>query len=245
MKRKRIAQVVLALAIIAVGVLLALDHLTRFDVWGNILSWWPVLLAALSVLWMLRSRPNYANTFLLGFSVLLLFWYKAWWLDLDGELGIATGAYALVLLGVWILIRAFRPRKWAEETPPQQPHVGYAPPQGGVPDSTPSFDYFDVLGGGTHICLSKNLIGGQVTAVLGGSTLDLSQADFTQPLTVRATAILGGIDIITPPHVRVELRGSNLLGGCDADKITGRPYDPAHPVLTVQYFTFCGGIDIK
>ncbi|MDR3312855.1 MAG: hypothetical protein LBS96_00175 [Oscillospiraceae bacterium] len=256
MKRKRVAQVLLALVVIAAGVFLAVDRLTRFDLVAGVLGWWPLLLTVAAVLWMVHARLNYCNTFLLGFSGLLLLYNNGLLLETHERFSIATGAYVLVLLGVWLLIGALRPRKTLEAAlncaappPNNDAEAGYTytapPPRHGKADSSPSFDYFDILGSGHHISLSRSLTGGRVTAVLGSSEVDLTQVEFSRPVTIYASAILGNVTVYTPPHVRVELRGTHLLGSCNADAIAQRPYDPAHPVLTVQNFTLCGDIEIK
>ncbi|MCL1951750.1 MAG: hypothetical protein FWF60_02865 [Oscillospiraceae bacterium] len=50
---------------------------------------------------------------------------------------------------------------------------------------------------------------------------------------------------MTPPGVRVECSGTSIFGGCDAKAITGRPYDPAHPPLTIRYLSVFGGVNVK
>jgi len=51
-------------------------------------------------------------------------------------------------------------------------------------------------------------------AIVGGSTLDFSQALFTHPvITIHATAFWGGVTLIVPPNVMVEQSGRAILGG--------------------------------
>jgi len=51
-------------------------------------------------------------------------------------------------------------------------------------------------------------------AVLGGATIDFSQAIFTHTeITVHSTAFWGGVTIIVPPNVAVEQNGRAILGG--------------------------------
>eukprot|EP00930_Biecheleria_cincta_P083379 TRINITY_DN72963_c0_g1_i1.p1 TRINITY_DN72963_c0_g1~~TRINITY_DN72963_c0_g1_i1.p1 ORF type:complete len:266 (+),score=54.61 TRINITY_DN72963_c0_g1_i1:68-799(+) len=51
-------------------------------------------------------------------------------------------------------------------------------------------------------------------AILGGSTLDFSQALFVHPvITIRAHAFWGGVTLIVPPNVCVEQNGRAILGG--------------------------------
>jgi len=51
-------------------------------------------------------------------------------------------------------------------------------------------------------------------AIVGGSTLDFSQALFVHPvITIRAHAFWGGVTLIVPPNVCVEQNGTAVLGG--------------------------------
>jgi hypothetical protein len=99
----------------------------------------------------------------------------------------------------------------------------------------------------SEVCRSdcKQLRGGRFTALFGAVTANFRDADFTQPITIETNAILGGIDLFVPPNVRVECLGSSVFGGLNAKGIVGRPYDPAHPLLTVRYLNLFGGTNVK
>jgi len=51
-------------------------------------------------------------------------------------------------------------------------------------------------------------------AIMGGSTVDFSQAIFTHPeITISSNALMGGVTIIVPPNVAVEQNGRAIMGG--------------------------------
>ncbi len=57
---------------------------------------------------------------------------------------------------------------------------------------------------------------GEVSAFAfwGSVSIDLRNADITVPVvTIRATAVMGGVDVIVPPGMRVDLDGFVLMGG--------------------------------
>src|SRR5699024_11816131 len=61
---------------------------------------------------------------------------------------------------------------------------------------------------------SKNLSGGSVLSVLGGIQLDLRHAQLTENGAVlNVTTILGGVELIVPEDVHVEIKGTPILGG--------------------------------
>lgn len=85
-----------------------------------------------------------------------------------------------------------------------------------------------------------------VTAVgvMGGSRIDLRRAEFDgQRLTINATAVMGGVEIIVPDGVEVTLSGAALLGGRSC-KVAG-PVDPAAPTVHVTGYALMGGIDVR
>lgn len=84
-----------------------------------------------------------------------------------------------------------------------------------------------------------------VVAAFGGVKLDLSAAETqASASTITVIAILGGVDILAPAGVSVELSGLSLLGGKADRRASGMPL-PGSPVIRVRAFTFLGGVAIK
>lgn len=80
-------------------------------------------------------------------------------------------------------------------------------------------------------------------AVMGGINLDLRDVSFSAPETViRATAVMGGVDIKVPPDVTVRVRGFGFMGG-----FVGRDQEgpPGAPVVVVKGFAFWGGVNVS
>ncbi|MDR1928272.1 MAG: cell wall-active antibiotics response protein, partial [Oscillospiraceae bacterium] len=150
--------------------------------------------------------------------------------------------------------RAFKPRSAKAqgnvntgEVPPQYEYTGCAQTdstQAVKEDLQSNPSYFALFSGESFRNTCRDLRSVQITALFSGVVLDLSQADFSQKLTVRANAVFGGIDLITPPGVRVEFGGMNLFGGVEEKGVVGRPYDPGHPVLLVQCNCIFGGVKV-
>ena len=83
----------------------------------------------------------------------------------------------------------------------------------------------------------------QATALLGSCTIDLRQAEIDgDQLLVRATAILGGIDILVPETFDVDLTGTALLGSIkDRRESEG---DESGPAVRVEAFALCGSVTV-
>jgi Cell wall-active antibiotics response 4TMS YvqF len=81
-------------------------------------------------------------------------------------------------------------------------------------------------------------------ALVGGMDLDLSQAELTSPqLDIVKVSLVGGVDLVVPAEVRVEVRGFVLLGGKDVERRPGSA--PDAPVVRVRAFGLIGGVRVR
>jgi hypothetical protein len=84
-------------------------------------------------------------------------------------------------------------------------------------------------------------------ALMGGVELDFREALFAPGETrVTVGALMGGVEIVVPPGVRVETDGFAFMGGFDEDMggDPGPPPGPGAPVLRVSGFAFMGGVEV-
>jgi hypothetical protein len=90
---------------------------------------------------------------------------------------------------------------------------------------------------------SRNLF---AYAFWGGAELDFREAALAPGVTnVTAIGIMGGIDIIVPPGVAVDVEGFALLGGIDQVHERGAGDDPGAPRIRVQGFAMMGGVHVS
>lgn len=83
-------------------------------------------------------------------------------------------------------------------------------------------------------------------AFWGGIELDLRTARFAeQYTTITAVAIMGGIDIVVPDDIRVEVEGFGLMGAFDSKGTAPEHPSPNGPVLRINGFAFWGGVTVK
>jgi hypothetical protein len=82
-------------------------------------------------------------------------------------------------------------------------------------------------------------------AFMGGVDIDLREATIEEDeLVITAVAVMGGIDVLVPEGVEVDLGGFALMGG--NDHVPGSaPVRPGTPVVRVRAFSLMGGIDVK
>lgn len=95
------------------------------------------------------------------------------------------------------------------------------------------------VGGGAVV--SSHL---SAVALMGGVEIDLRDVEFTAPvLTVSCRAIMGGIRIVVPEDITVEVHGSGIMGG-----FSGRgagPGRPGAPQVIINGFALMGGVETE
>jgi hypothetical protein len=82
-------------------------------------------------------------------------------------------------------------------------------------------------------------------AFWGGGEIDLREADFADRVVeITCVAIMGGLQVIVPPGVEVDVRGIGVMGGFDesGDVV---PSEPGAPKVIVNGFAFWGGVSVE
>ena len=258
MRRRNLGTILLAALLILVGAALIGIYFFGWQPYW-FAGWWTLLIMAAAVVSMVSHGPRFWNGMILGTALLLFARLQEFILLTWRQWCAAEVAMALIALGIMLIVHMLRPSKAPPPAagvfysappptppPPQSTYTAPPPPVDGAPANSESFPTrFALFSSEAVRSDCRQLKGGRFSAIFGSVTVNLVQADFTEPITIEANTLFGGIDIITPPGVRVECSGSSIFGGCDAKAITGRPYDPAHPVLTIKYFNVFSGVNVK
>lgn len=210
-----------AAVLITVGGLWLLDAADVLDAGATIDHWWPVAVIALGLAAAAADRRLSLGPVVVVVVGALLLVDQ---LDLVGFDQIIWPVIAVVA-GIWLLINRGVSRVRDQVSERQ--------------------DVMALLGGAETKNRSPHFRHANVSAVLGGATLDLRGAHLDRGATVDALALFGGVDVIVPPDWRVELGGLPIFGGYD-DKTTGNADAPADaPVLKVAATAIFGGVDVK
>lgn len=108
-------------------------------------------------------------------------------------------------------------------------------------------DDFAVFGGRDIIVDSQNFRGGKVTAIFGGSTIDLTGANLsTGKNLIDVFALFGGTSIIVPPDWTVHIDATAILGGFSDKRVSALKVVPnPEKVLVIKGFVMFGGGDLK
>lgn len=78
----------------------------------------------------------------------------------------------------------------------------------------------------------------------GGGDIDLREASFEdREIVIRCFAVMGGIQVVVPPELHVEVTGFGFMGGFD-DRGAGEG-TPGSPRVRITGFALMGGVDVK
>ncbi|MQA11710.1 MAG: DUF1707 domain-containing protein [Pseudonocardiaceae bacterium] len=81
-------------------------------------------------------------------------------------------------------------------------------------------------------------------AFWGGIEIDITEARFSEPeVTIQATTIMGGIDIVVPEDVTVHVTGVGFMGAFENKTRSQAP--EGSPVVRVTGLALMGGVTVK
>jgi predicted membrane protein len=94
--------------------------------------------------------------------------------------------------------------------------------------------------------ISKNFKGGDITNVLGGTEINLSQADFEGSPVLEITNVLGGTKLIIPAHWEIHSELVSVMGSIeDKRPIQSNITAEKNKILILKGTVFMGGIEIN
>lgn len=220
-----IPRLVFGLIVVSIGVVFTLDRLDLVEV-GQFWDYWPVVVIAVGVGHL--AQPGRASN--RGWGVALVVfgsWYLAYNLAWVDHSPWHLWPILLVLVGLGLVWKAVR-----------------GPASGVGARSDAVVRGMAVLGGLERSSAAKDFRGGDLTAVMGGCELDLSQASIGEsPAVIDTFALWGGIDIRVPEDWNVVVDGWPILGGFE-DKTGKRSVDPAK-TLVIKGMAIMGAVEVK
>ena len=124
-------------------------------------------------------------------------------------------------------------------------------PNAAAADTNAAFnanDYIEsvnVFGGSNQVIYSKNLKGGEVTAVFGGGDINLTQADFEGQLVLDITAIFGGVKIVVPATWQIKSEVTAIFGGVDDKRAIYPSSELSDKLVIIRGTVLFGGVEFK
>lgn len=217
-------RLVVGLFLAGLGVVLFLEQFGFYL--EPVLRWWPVALIAIGLLKIAQPRGRFFGVVLTAIGAVLLIdnlglvaiddWDLIWPLAV-----IAVGAFLIrgALHGPWRRAAAAK-------------------------DDAASFHAVAVMGGVRRQITSREFVGGEASAVMGGCEVDLRQAEMAgEQAEIEVFAMWGGIELAVPDHWRIEIRGMPVMGAIE-DSTRPRT-DDASRLLVIRGMALMGAVEIK
>lgn len=228
---KKLSNILWGLLFIIVGVVLALaafDVIDFKDIFFD--GWWTMFIIVPSVVELFRSRDKTGNIIGIVVGVVLLLCCQDV-LSFDMLWKLLLPA-VLVIIGLSLVFKdAFIGKQGKTSFKRQESVDG-------------KYDSHNAVFSGKSIKYDGQVFyGNDLTAVFGSVTCDLRGAVITEDVIINANTIFGGIDILMPDNVNVQLKSTAIFGGAE-DK---RNYGEIQGAPTVYVSALClfGGLDIK
>ncbi len=222
---KQRGQFIVALVLIALGVIFLLGNLDIIDVdIGDLVStWWPLILIAIGVTGLFRARTApIGSIFLIGIGVVfLLITHDV--ADFD-----ILWPVVIIAAGILVLLQNRLSRRSTSAADVGQDSVNVSA----------------LFSGRVQRITSQNFQGGNVSATFGAVELDLRGARLAENSVLNVSVFAGGVELRVPDEWLVNVNGSPVLGAIESSKPQPAGTEDA-PTLTINASITLGGLDIK
>ena len=218
---------IIGIVLICVGLLLIAINFNWLP-WNlrGILFSWQGLLILIGLFLLMSREKRLAGFILIGIGAFFLIPH-VW--DIPFNFHRLFWPVVLVAIGLVLITRRWGPQRISIEN---------------------SIDFIDdssIFGGGDRVVTSQNFKGGRITAIFGGSKIDLRSANLAKGRNILDIfAIFGGTKLIVPTGWEIKIEVSSVFGGF-SDKRRPRPDDVRDPSkeLVIKGVTIFGGGDIE
>lgn len=216
-----ISRLIIGIAVLAVGAALLLDALNIVNTSSLLSNWWPSLIILGGVAMLVSDTRNYL------WALLVIIVGAATQLRVLGYVDVnpwqVFWPLALIMIGLSIIFRRPTLSRRASETD--------------------SDGIVAILGGSDQKNMSDDFSGSKITAILGGTKLDLRKATIKKSATINLFALMGGVELVVPRGVIVKNRTNAILGGIENK--TDQDITKDSPTLTITGDVILGGVEIK
>lgn len=107
-------------------------------------------------------------------------------------------------------------------------------------------DDMAVFSGGDKFVSTKNFKGGSLTAIFGGSNIDLTSSDMQRPVVeLDIFYMFGGSKIRVPKDWQVDIRATNIFGGLSDKRIIADINSTGDKKLIIKGLVIFGGAEIS
>ncbi len=114
-----------------------------------------------------------------------------------------------------------------------------------TPETAEYVDINAVFGGVKKNIFSKNFKGGEINSFMGGTEINLMQADIQEPIWLEINNVFGGTKLIVPPHWNIKNEVTAVFGGIEDKRNPGSGLTDQSKVVVLKGSCVFGGIEIS
>lgn len=186
--------------LIFLGGLFLLNTMNVLDFrFTNVIFSWPFIMLVIGLFVLVNTEKKFLGGVLSGIGALFLIPRVFPQIDYDG--GIIIPLF-LIILGSYIILKKRR----------QDSTLGFS--SDGSKINKDKIDDVSIFGGGTKIISSNNFQGGNITAIFGGSEINLINCQLAEGENVLdVLCVFGGTTIILPKEWNIVINVTSVLGG--------------------------------
>ncbi|HKB87154.1 MAG TPA: DUF5668 domain-containing protein [Ignavibacteriaceae bacterium] len=244
-RTKANSRIFLGFVLVILGALFLLDNLNfmYFNIPHVIFSF-PTILIVIGILILVNSEKKGAGIILIVIGTFWLLPRIFPWISFNGGVFFSI---LIIALGIYILTKRRGPSgyKYSYNSPEGTGQGGAS--TGEYAGEIDRIDDVAIFGGGHKFISSSNFQGGNVTAIFGGSEIDLTRCKLAPGNHVLdVTAIFGGTTLIVPKEWNVIINVLPLFGGFSHKGMRG-PNVQINPesTLIIKGVVIMGGGEIK
>lgn len=226
---KRSEKIVIGSVLIILGVIFALNALEITDIDIFFKGWWTLFIIVPSFIGLFHKDERSMSIVPFIVGVLLL-------LGAQGLLSFATIwkliiPVILICIGVAILFKDNLSKKATEKMKELNANRNNLE------------SYSSIFGSQQASFENREFVGANLNASFGSVDLNLRKATITKDVIINANAIFGGVTIIVPENVNIEVKSSPIFGGV-TNKAKAQ-YNESLPTLYIDGTAVFGEIDIR
>lgn len=221
MKSSKIANLVLGLIFLSLGLIILGNNLQIFNIRDFFNGWWNLYIIIPSIINLAKNKNILASIELIIISILFI-------LISNNIIGISCILIIFLLILISIIILLIYNHKNKKEMI--------------ITNSNSNNNYKVILSGVDKELDQVKVADIKCLSILGGLSIDLSKAKVNNKTFIKCITIFGSIDIKVPKNTSVKIVGLPLLGGVNNKNLVLKN---SSSILSINYICIFGGINIK
>ncbi len=246
--RGKFGNILWGLAFILIGIGFAGQAFSMWDFNLFFEGWWTLFIIVPCAIGIIQKGPNAGN--IIGLTIGILFLLMARDIVRWSTIGDLIVPLILVVIGLGFIFRnnhghyhKYNSDEFCDFTDNGTTYT--AGSFGGTEEKgTPHMKEISAIFGGRKVTYqNEEFTGANINSIFGGVELNLRNAYMNGHIDLQITCVFGGVDILVPDNVRIELNSVPIFGGVSNKAVN--PVGDVRAILHINATCMFGGVDIK